>query len=72
MKAQRALVEAHTRTEAFRDVEEEQQSLRDEVSTLRSQLEEARVAAVRQKIDFEHRLQQMRQEVEYYQVNSDA
>ncbi|KAL5970603.1 TATA element modulatory factor [Taenia solium] len=64
--AQRALSEAQTRTEAIRDVEEEQQSLRDEVSTLRTQLEETRVAAVRQKLDAEQRLQQVRQEVNHY------
>ncbi|VDK22187.1 unnamed protein product [Taenia asiatica] len=64
--AQRALSEAQTRTEAIRDVEEEQQSLRDEVSTLRTQLEETRVAAVRQKLDAEQRLHQVRQEVNHY------
>ncbi|KAL5107481.1 TATA element modulatory factor [Taenia crassiceps] len=64
--AQRALSEAQTRTEAIRDVEEEQQSLRDEVSTLRTKLEETRVTAVRQKLDAEQRLQQVRQEVSHY------
>ncbi|VDM30888.1 unnamed protein product [Hydatigera taeniaeformis] len=64
--AQRALSEAQTRTETIRDVEEEQQSLRDEVSTLRTQLEETRVTAVRQKLDAEQRLQRVRQEVNHY------
>lgn len=66
--AQQALSEAQTRTEAIRDVEEEQQSLRDEVSTLRTQLEETRVTAVRQKLDAEQRLHQVRQEVNHYRV----
>ncbi|KAH9280048.1 TATA element modulatory factor [Echinococcus granulosus] len=64
--AQRALLDARTRTEAIRDVEEEQQSLRDEVSTLRTQLEEMRITAVRQKLDAEQRLQRSRQEVNHY------
>ncbi|KAM7542352.1 hypothetical protein Aperf_G00000016962 [Anoplocephala perfoliata] len=61
-----ALSEAQTRGEAIRDVEEEQQSLRDEVSTLRARLEEARVSAARHKLESEQRLQQVRQEVEHY------
>ncbi|KAM3186624.1 hypothetical protein ACTXT7_003925 [Hymenolepis weldensis] len=64
--AQAALIEAKARGEAIRDVEEEQQTLRDEVSTLRAQLEEARVATARQKIEADQRLHQVRQEVEHY------
>lgn len=67
--AQAALIEAKTRGEAIRDVEEEQQTLRDEVSTLRAQLEEARVATARQKVEADQRLQQVRQEVEHYRVS---
>lgn len=68
--AEAALNEARTRGEAIRDVEEEQQSLRDEVSTLRAQLEEARVITSRQKVEADQRLQQVRQEVEHYRVSS--
>nr|CDS30285.1 TATA element modulatory factor [Hymenolepis microstoma] len=64
--AQAALNESQTRRDAIRDVEEEQQSLRDEVSTLRAQLEEARVATSRQKVEADQRLRLVRQEVDHY------
>ncbi|VDD79317.1 unnamed protein product [Mesocestoides corti] len=64
--ARMALSNAKSRSEAIRDAAETHQSLRDEVSMLRTQLEELRLVGVRQKLDADQRLQQAQQEANYY------